>query len=379
MNTIESKPVSRKLLLALVPFFFGLGYLVHQEFSTSLDQKAVAARLQQIDPDLVVQGHADSPVAGLSILETNKGQLLISNSGDVLVRGSLEDLETGRPLVGGAQRTLPFLSVRLTPKVASSQPNESRQGAGALSGFAAPSSEMREGLAARLATLKAEKERKDAAAAAAATQGSNLARAATAEPAQAAALPPAGAIPKVGFDNQGKPVTEAQKKHQIKAMMGTLPEHWMMVYPAPNATSTITVLTDPTCPYCRKLHGAIEQLNAAGITVRYLFYPRYLGAGENDPRAKELVDRINGAWCSSNPKQAFDVLFNGGSAGRDCSELPEDDKRPRNPAVDHYTLGQVLGVSGTPHIIHDSGEVWVGYSNAQDLIGLVRQAQAAAR
>ncbi len=420
MNNDYPQPISRKILLATAilagPIGFGLGFWAHQDSAPALSRIAIEAKLQKIDPSLVVKSHEASPVEGLSIIKTNKGLLVVANAGNALVRGTLEDLETGRDLLNNIRKPLPFLGngrhghtgkpIRpmtlpakwagatwrsdLGDKPVSSQPEPalapavqpevSPQGVATTAEIVASSEGLKGGLTSRLAALKAERERKEAEAAAAASQGSDLARTVMGSGARVDDdMPPPGAIPKVGFDNQGKPVSEAQKKHQLKALMSTLPEHWMMVYEAPQATSTITVLTDPTCPYCRRLHSSIQELNAAGITVRYLFFPRYLGAGDRDPRAVELVAKINDAWCSSNPKQALDVLFSGGSAGRSCSDLPEDDKRPRNPAADHYTLGQVLNVSGTPHIIHDSGEVWVGFGTARELIGLVRKAEAAAK
>ena len=37
---------------------------------------------------------------------------------------------------------------------------------------------------------------------------------------------------------------------------------------------TINVFTDVDCGYCRKLHSEIAEINALGIRVRYLAYPR---------------------------------------------------------------------------------------------------------
>ena len=37
---------------------------------------------------------------------------------------------------------------------------------------------------------------------------------------------------------------------------------------------TITMFTDIDCGYCRQFHRDIDKVNALGIEVRYLFYPR---------------------------------------------------------------------------------------------------------
>lgn len=43
----------------------------------------------------------------------------------------------------------------------------------------------------------------------------------------------------------------------------------MIVYKAPEEKHVITVFTDITCGYCRKLHEQMKDYNALGITVRY--------------------------------------------------------------------------------------------------------------
>ena len=42
----------------------------------------------------------------------------------------------------------------------------------------------------------------------------------------------------------------------------------MIVYPAKNEKHVVTVFTDITCGYCRKMHEQIDDYNDKGITVR---------------------------------------------------------------------------------------------------------------
>jgi len=44
--------------------------------------------------------------------------------------------------------------------------------------------------------------------------------------------------------------------------------------PTGDSKAIINVFTDVDCGYCRKLHREVPQLNAMGIEVRYLAYPR---------------------------------------------------------------------------------------------------------
>ncbi|OED36183.1 hypothetical protein AB833_28215 [Chromatiales bacterium (ex Bugula neritina AB1)] len=60
-----------------------------------------------------------------------------------------------------------------------------------------------------------------------------------------------------------------------KRIIETVSEDDMVIYPAIADKKTIvSIFTDPTCPYCRKLHEQIPQLSDAGIEVRYLAFPR---------------------------------------------------------------------------------------------------------
>ena len=60
--------------------------------------------------------------------------------------------------------------------------------------------------------------------------------------------------------------------------------------------ATISVFTDVDCYYCQKLHLEIADINALGIEVRYLAFPR---AGLGSPSYQVLVD----AWCAENTNE----------------------------------------------------------------------------
>jgi len=113
-----------------------------------------------------------------------------------------------------------------------------------------------------------------------------------------------------------------------------------------DAAHTVTVFTDIDCGYCRKLHREIDQYNAAGIAIRYLFYPRS-GPGSESFRKAEAV------WCAADPKEALTQAKLGApvEGKSDC----------KNPVMAEYQLGQELGLRGTPMIVLPDGEVVNGY------------------
>ena len=67
-----------------------------------------------------------------------------------------------------------------------------------------------------------------------------------------------------------------------------------ITFKAKEEKHVITVFTDITCGYCRKLHNEIGELNDSGITVRYLAFPR---SGLNSENYEDMVS----VWCASNP------------------------------------------------------------------------------
>lgn len=118
----------------------------------------------------------------------------------------------------------------------------------------------------------------------------------------------------------------------------------MLVFAAPEEKHVITVFTDPTCGYCQQLHKNMAQYHDAGITVRYLAFPRSGVTGS----AGQTLQNV---WCAADPLNALSVAKNGGT-------VPT--ARCANPVAEHYALGQKFGVTGTPAIVLASGELIPG-------------------
>lgn len=88
-------------------------------------------------------------------------------------------------------------------------------------------------------------------------------------------------------------VAAAVVKKQLEALLPTA-----IVYKAPKEKYAITVFTDTSCGYCQKLHQELQDYLDAGITVRYLAYPRH-GV---DSQTGHLLSNI---WCAKDPAQAM--------------------------------------------------------------------------
>ena len=144
----------------------------------------------------------------------------------------------------------------------------------------------------------------------------------------------------------------AKAKARIEAM-AKVPESSMILYPAKGEQKHfVTVFSDIDCPYCHKLHKEIPAMNEAGITVRYMAYPR---SGINSPSYFKAVS----VWCADDPKKAMDDSMTG---------RPVPKKQCENPVAMHMKQAQYFGVNGTPNLILDNGNMIPGYVSAKELI-----------
>jgi thiol:disulfide interchange protein DsbC len=117
----------------------------------------------------------------------------------------------------------------------------------------------------------------------------------------------------------------------------------------------MTVFTDIDCGYCVKLHQEVPELNANGIEVRYMGFPR---AGIGSESHQKLVS----SWCSPNKQEALTKLKNREIIPQQTCE---------NPIAKQYDLGKRMGVTGTPAIILKDGTLIPGYRPAADLIKII--------
>lgn len=134
-------------------------------------------------------------------------------------------------------------------------------------------------------------------------------------------------------------------------------ESSMIVYKAKGKEKhVITVFTDIDCPYCRKLHEGMAQMNDLGITVRYMAYPR---AGLNSPS----YFKAESVWCADDRNKAMDdAKLHGKITPKRCDD---------SPIKAQLELGNKLGVTGTPAIFFSNGHLMPGYAPPQKLAAIL--------
>lgn len=143
-------------------------------------------------------------------------------------------------------------------------------------------------------------------------------------------------------------ILQEVRKSGIKAMESSVIE-----YKAKDEKHVITVFTDTSCGYCRKLHTEIQTYLDQGITVRYLAFPR-------GGVSSETYTELQSIWCAKSPQQAMDKA----KAGEKISIA-----QCKNTVADQYNLGQSFGISGTPAIVLADGTLIPGYQPAAALVG----------
>ncbi|MBT5345055.1 MAG: thioredoxin fold domain-containing protein [Acidiferrobacteraceae bacterium] len=151
---------------------------------------------------------------------------------------------------------------------------------------------------------------------------------------------------------QRRNLTEGQRRlGRLEALRAIAPEDFI-VFSAKQEKHTLTVFTDIDCPYCQKLHGEVELLNDAGITVRYLAFPR---GGIKSPAYQRMVS----IWCAADRQAAMTAAKTGGAV---------EEKNCENQVLAQHQLGLQIPVRGTPTLVLDNGEVVGGYVPAAGLI-----------
>lgn len=149
---------------------------------------------------------------------------------------------------------------------------------------------------------------------------------------------------------------QARNGERAAALAKIDPEDMIIFSPEGEVKAHVTVFTDIDCGFCRKLHQEVPELNAMGIEVRYLAYPR---AGIGSKSYKKWTT----AWCSDNPQKTLTQLKSGASMPLEVCE--------GNPVAMEYKLGRSLGVTATPALVLESGELRLGYVKAPRLAAML--------
>ena len=145
-------------------------------------------------------------------------------------------------------------------------------------------------------------------------------------------------------------LTEERRTGARVALLKGVPASDMIIFSPDKPRHSIYVFTDVDCPFCRRLHKDVPKLNAMGIAVKYLAFPR-AGIGSDTYHEMEAV------WCSRDRHKALTDAKKGIKikAGK-CDD----------PVKREFELGQDIGIHGTPAIYLENGRQVGGYLSPEE-------------
>jgi len=185
-------------------------------------------------------------------------------------------------------------------------------------------------------------------------------------------------------------VTEARLNPKRAAALAAVSNDDTVLFKAKGEQKAlINVFTDIDCGYCQKLHQEVDELNELGISVRYLAYPRSGIVDRQTGQPTQSFQKINYVWCEDDrtaamtemktDQQKLNTLMRQMRAGNSkvgdevnslqqtlASNMAEG-LTCNTPVAQQYMLGQSLGVTGTPAIFTEDGQLYPGYMPAKEM------------
>ena len=141
-------------------------------------------------------------------------------------------------------------------------------------------------------------------------------------------------------------LTEESRSIARRDVMSGVSDEEVIIFAPEKVEYSVSIFTDIDCTYCRRLHAQIEDYMAHGIEVRYLLYPRGGPASSSWNTAEEV-------WCAADRADALTLA----KLDRDFETSSCDASMVQS----HYVMGQEVGLSGTPAIVLDDGELIAGF------------------
>jgi len=141
-------------------------------------------------------------------------------------------------------------------------------------------------------------------------------------------------------------LSESERNLARVEMMAAITDEETISFTPDEVKYRVSIFTDIDCAYCRRLHSQIDEYLALGIEINYLLYPR------NGPTSESWV-KAEQVWCADDRNEAL--------------TLAKVDKKFETHSCDtsmvskHYSLGQDVGLTGTPAIVMSDGTLMPGY------------------
>ncbi|QDQ27331.1 DsbC family protein [Chitinimonas arctica] len=140
-------------------------------------------------------------------------------------------------------------------------------------------------------------------------------------------------------------LTEARIRELSKTDFNALPLDKAIKLVRGTGARKVAVFSDPDCPFCKKIEQ--ETLSKLDNVTIYTFLYPLTQLHPDAPRKSALI------WCAADKQKAWEGwMFEG--------KLPEGDGKCPTPLADIETLTNKLGISGTPAMVFENGEMMSG-------------------
>ncbi len=154
-------------------------------------------------------------------------------------------------------------------------------------------------------------------------------------------------------------ITEVWKSEKRIGLLTGLKNQDLVVFsPKDEAKAVIYVFTDIDCGYCQLLHKEVPEMNALGIEVRYVAWPR---AGVES----ESGEKLRSVWCAEDQNMAM-------TQAKNLVSLAKAADGCVTTLAEQFEVGIKAGVRGTPAIFLESGQEVGGYVKASELAQMLR-------
>jgi len=161
-------------------------------------------------------------------------------------------------------------------------------------------------------------------------------------------------------------LTENKRRVGRAKVVKNLDEKTMVIFSPKKVKYTITAFTDIDCGYCRKMHKQMAEYNKLGIEFRYLAYPR---SGVGSPSYLKTLS----VWCAKDTQEAMSFAKGGAKLEQIKAISQVKGKDCKDAILNHMAAARQVGVTGTPTLVFDNGQVAPGYVEPKRLIQILEQ------
>lgn len=156
-------------------------------------------------------------------------------------------------------------------------------------------------------------------------------------------------------------IPAAETAPRGKIDLSNIPLDDAIIIGKPLAVNKVIVFDDPDCPFCRKLHSELKEVVSKRDDI--VFYIKLFPLVELHPKS---YDKSKSIVCSKSFK-LLDDAFSG-------KEIPAPKCETKQIDM-NIELALKLGISGTPTMILEKGEIIPGYAKADEIIKMIDSAK----